>query len=162
MSAKKRRADAVAALLPFASQFPAAPVRCAALDALAQLCGDAAPELQQEHAGTLLPALCACVRTERAVGQGGAHRARSAACRALLLFLDAASPDVVRPHMDACAASFTPRRKPLSPFTKARGRHSLFLLLRRLLLLSQVYIHVAATRARSLSLSLVRTVVAHA
>ncbi|KAK7231839.1 secretory trafficking protein [Aureococcus anophagefferens] len=58
LNGKRRRRDWVDALLPFATQYPVACVRCAALDALAQSCEDLGPLLQLETHAAVVPALC--------------------------------------------------------------------------------------------------------
>ncbi|KAH8050964.1 hypothetical protein JL722_10994 [Aureococcus anophagefferens] len=109
LNGKRRRRDWVDALLPFATQYPVACVRCAALDALAQSCEDLGPLLQLETHAVVVPALCESIRGD------GSHRARAAACRCALLFLDAAPYGAVGPHLPLLAETLAAAVAPASP-----------------------------------------------
>lgn len=92
-SMKQRRRDFVGALLPFATRYPAGVVRAAAWDALGQACADLGPRIQDECASSLLPALCASAERD------AAPRARAAACRASLCFLDCCTFSTLEPYL---------------------------------------------------------------
>ncbi|KAJ1454813.1 armadillo-type protein [Pelagophyceae sp. CCMP2097] len=114
LSAKKRRADALEAVLRFGTEYPVAATRRAALDAVAQLAVDAAPKLQQDAHATVIPALCAALDREKP-DQGGAHRCRAAAARGLCHFLDHSTLDIVKPYLAQVAAALGDAISPTAP-----------------------------------------------
>ena len=100
-STKKRVADLVNALLPFATGYPAAVVRAAAWDALGQAAADLQPQLQDDHSSLILPAALT------SIGGDAAPRVRACAARALLCFLDGCGFSTLEPHLEQCARTLS-------------------------------------------------------
>jgi len=100
-STKKRIADLVNSLLPFARGYPAAVVRAAAWDALGQAAADLQPQLQDDHSSLILPAALT------SIGGDAAPRVRACAARALLCFLDGCGFSTLEPHLEQCARTLS-------------------------------------------------------